>query len=670
MRLLIKNSTTFLHVKRLVVSSLITLLSFSLIMSMVRLFIFVSHNTKSVENYSDLLSALWLGFRLDGSILAYIMALSLLYLLVLWILRASKIIENSYVVFRYYLFIMLSIVSFMLIADIAYFSFFSEHITLMIFGIIDDDTAALFEIAKKNYNLTLIASALIIYLVGMYRFISYIFKKRPDLSSKTTPFLKQVGFFITLISLTTLIGRGSIGIFPLAKDIADVSDDPLINKLAKNGVYAMVDAYEQYTKSKDGSYDLIKMSGYKADIQEAFSLHVRHKIDRENLIKNLVKTTPKNETLEKNPPHVVVIMLESFGLPILKYQSEEFDILRRLKKHFDEDTLFTNFISSSNGTIVSLEPLLLNITARPQSTSFAQSRYLNTSFKQASARVYEDAGYETSFVYGGDLSWRNVGSFMGRQGFKNTYGKAAISKALHVNKKEAYHEWGIYDKYTYDFVYEKLKNAKKPQFIFVLTTNNHPPYTISKEYNSKELHFSKELSEHISGDKTLAKERFQDYQYALDMAGKFLDKIKNSSLVKNTLVAITGDNNTVEGIMHYDNYYDETKKIPFYLYLPDSLHVKDINTSIAGSHKDIFPTLYNLTLSNRSYISIGENLLDYNALHCGFNDAGVLMANDGGFKVSKAKTALQKECDKYYKASLAVTEYLIKNQTKASKLTN
>ena len=651
----------FLHVKRLLLSTFILLLSFLTIMSAVRIFIFINHNTHNIQNYPDLLSALWLGFRLDASILAYAMALPTLYLLFLWISRASWVIKRSYRVIRYYLFIMLTLISIMLITDIAYFSFFSEHITLMIFGIIDDDTKALFEIAKKNYNLPLITFGILIYLSGLYKFIDYLFKRRPTPSLKTTPFLIQIGFFFILVALIALVGRGSIGIFPLAKNIADVSDNPLINKLPKNGVYAMIDAYKQYSKSKDGSYDLIKMSGYKGKIEEAFSLHVREEINKENLLLNLIKTTPKNTYLEKNPPHVVVIMVESFGLPILKYQSEEFDILRRLKKHFDEDTLFTNFISASNGTIVSLEPLLLNITARPQSTSFAQSKYLNTFFIEASARVYQNAGYESSFVYGGDLSWRNVGSFMSRQGFKYTYGKAAISKALHVKSKDAYHDWGIYDKYTYDFVYEKLKNAKKPQFIFVLTTNNHPPYAISKEYTSKELHFSKELNEHITGDKDLAKKRFQDYQYALDMAGRFMDKIKDSSLAQNSVVAITADNNTVEGIMHYDNYYDETKKIPFYLYLPKSLYIKDINTSTAGSHKDIFPTLYNLTLSNQAYISIGTNLRDKQTLHCGFNDTGVIMSNDGGFKSGKAKTELQKECDKYYKASLAVTEYLIKN---------
>ncbi len=73
-------------------------------------------------------------------------------------------------------------------------------------------------------------------------------------------------------------------------------------------------------------------------------------------------------------------MVESFGMPILKYQSEEFDIMGNLKKHFEEDILFTNIISEGDGTIASLEALLLNIPYRPNSFPFSQSDYAQTSF--------------------------------------------------------------------------------------------------------------------------------------------------------------------------------------------------------------------------------------------------------------------------------------------------
>ncbi|MBU0631291.1 sulfatase-like hydrolase/transferase [bacterium] len=640
-------------------------LFFLFLLSMVRIYIFVRYGKDSHYAVSELIDAFWIGFRLDVSALAYTFILPVLMLFLMWIFRAKFLnaIINQF--FKVYFFIIFLILSALILTDIGYFSFFGDHMTLMVFGIFDDDTKALFEIARKNYNLWLYGLIGAIYAIAGYLIVAKLIKNKPDIKQKEWNFFQQSGFFLALFVIVFLAVRGSVGLFPLAVYIPDVSSDPIINKLPQNPVHAMIKAEDQYMKSKTGNYDLIKMSGYKGKIVEAFKLHTGKKdINETDLLSNIVYETKKDPFLEKNPPNVVLDVVESFGMPILAYQSEEFDIMRSLKKHFEKDILFTNFISASNGTIEDLEPLMLNITARPRSTPFGQSSYLNTSFSQASARVYQKAGYETTFVYGGDLSWRNVGAFFSRQGFDHVYGKAAIIEKLHLDEKTVSHDWGVYDKYLHAFVLEKLKEAKKPQLIVVMTTNNHPPYKLDINYDSKNLVFSDELKKHIVGDLGLAHKRFQDYQYALDMVGHFMDDIKASALKDNTVVAITGDNNTVEGIMRYDDYYTQTKRIPYYLYLPPSLHykVKGIGTKLAGSDKDIFPTLYNLTLSSVKYMSIGTNLLDKDTLHCGFNDDGVIIANDGGFKASKPKTELQKQCNKYYNATLAVTEYLIKSQ--------
>jgi len=545
---------------------------------------------------------------------------------------------------------------------VAYFSFFGEHATIMIFGVFDDDTNALLHTALENYNVGLIVFIFLSILFILYWIILKVLSPMNIIKSQAGYFKASIVFILVLVLLGVL-ARGSLGLFPLVHDTPDPTANIFLNKVAMSPIVSMKNAYKEYKKSKNGKYDLIKDSGYKDNIVKAFQIHTQKTdINKEDLLANIQYKTKKSDLLEKYKPNVVVVMVESFGLPILKYQSSEFDILGNLQKHFQEDILFTHFISSSNGTIVSLEPTLLNITARPHSTAFGQGKYLNTSFSQASARVYQKAGYETSFVYGGNLSWRNVGNFMSKQGFDHVYGRMNIAKELNKDVDAISHDWGVFDEYLYAFVEKKLKESTKPQFIYVLTTNNHPPYKIPKEYKSKSLKISKDLQAHITGDLDLAKRRFRDYAYALDMAGTFLDSIKNSQLAKNTLVAITADNNTVEGIMKYDDYYNTTKLIPFYLYIPPYLKPKEtIDTSLASSHKDIFPTLYNLTLSDMNYTAIGTNLLDKKHIHCGFNDAGVIISKDGAFKLGKAKTSAQKECEEYYKASLAVTEYLIKS---------
>ena len=199
--------------------------------------------------------------------------------------------------------------------------------------------------------------------------------------------------------------------------------------------------------------------------------------------------------------------------------------------------------------------------------------------------------------------------------------------------------------------------------MYLMTTNNHPPYDIPSEYVSRPLKWSKEMSAHMNGDTQLLDKRLHDYAYALDMAGRFMDEIKKNPKYSNTVVVITADNNTIESSMKYDNPIATSKLIPFYLYLPKALKPSVIDTFIPGSHKDIFPTLYNLTLSNADYVAMGVNLLDTRVLHCGFNDAGIIVSERGAFEVDKLKNPLQSECNEYYKATLAAQEYLIHSHT-------
>lgn len=643
---------------------------FLLLMSLYRYWFYISFTPYPVLPSvltKDLVEVLWFGLRLDLSILGYINIMALLILGMMQFLGTKNLHVRR--LLTGYFWIVYFLISLIIGSDLAFFSYFGEHINILVFGIFDDDTSALIDIAINNYNIPLILTGAIIYLFLLWRLITWIFRRCEMERYQPLPLIWYFLLMFILFAVSFTAIRGSFGTFPISKNLQDISNDPFLNKLSENGVYALSKAYNLYRKSKSNHYDLIKMMGYDKNITEAFQIHTGKSVNPNNLLSSLQSKTPKNEELEKRPPHVVVVMVESFGLPIIEYQSETFDILGRLKKHFDEDILFTNFISGGNGTIASLEPVLLNIAPRPESTPFAQSSYLKTSFTQASARVYQSKGYETSFVYGGDLSWRNVGEFMKHQGFDHVEGKAAVMDGLKVDKARAMHTWGIFDQYSYDYVLKKLADAKKPQLIFLLTTNNHPPYDVPSDYLSKPLKWSDEMTRHMSGDRPLMERRLRDYGYALDMAGRFMDSIKaDSILASNTVVAITADNNTIEYGMKYDDPITTAKKIPFYLYLPHRFKLPLINTSVAGSHKDLFPTLYHLTLSDTAYTSMGVSLLEKEKRHCGFNDAGIINTDAGTFKVGKAKNKTQQSCEQYYKATLAAEEYLIRSHEKQPKI--
>ncbi len=605
---------------------------------------------------TDFFRAMWLGVRIDLVLIAYLSLLPFLFI----ISNALLFHPFSSSVLRWLLLTYLVATDLgllvLVVADLAFYSYFGEHMNILVFGVFDDDTRALWQVAQKNYSLPVIGGVITL-LVGLIVYANWrLFRRLRPLASPVSRWRQVAGYF-SMVLIILLLARGSLGTFPLIKDVPEVSADPFINSLPMNAALAFQKADEQYRASKADRFDLAAAMGYKNDFRRAVSDFLARPLeDEEDPVRALMRRSAAPRS-GKRLPHIVVVMVESFGMPILRHQSAEFDILGRLARHFREDILFENFISGGNGTISSLEPLLLNILPRPGSVPLSQSLYQRVSFPFAAARVFNKAGYVTRFVYGGDLSWRNIGSFLRLQGFDKVEGKAAIENVVPNVRR---HDWGVFDEYAYRYVLKILDESRQPQFIFLLTTNNHPPYTVPEDYDAPELKKPKALQQIVKNDNDLLQRRLRDYRYALDAAGGFMDAIKSSEQRENTVVVITGDNNTIEGIMNYSNPVAEAKRVPFYLYLPSRLMPKSYDRTAPGSHKDIFPTLYERILSGRAYLALGEDLFNNRKQHCGFNDAGIIVSRDGAFKLGKAKTPAQKRCEQRYRSGMAITDFLLK----------
>ncbi|NVJ54146.1 MAG: sulfatase-like hydrolase/transferase [Campylobacteraceae bacterium] len=638
---------------------------FLIVMSLFRtVFFFYYSPLKSFDGfYLDILNAFILGFRIDLTVIGYIQAIPTILLIVLYYIKKEVLLNYFEKFLIYYLFICFFIVSLLLCADFGFYSYFKEHINILFFGLLDDDTKALMITFWQNYNVILILAIFFFYLVILFFCIKKIFLiKNKNYNSFLG--LKVASFiFITFFILNFLVIRGTLGMYPLGKMIPNISTNEFINKISQNGFRAYTNALSAREKYLARKYDLLKATGYKGKIEKAFEVYKgTSDINREDLLKNITYKTKKIDNRNYN---VVVLMVESFGMPILKYQSEKFNILGELEKHFKEDTLFTNFISEGDGTISSLQALLLNIPHRPASFAFSQSIYKQTEFTYSPAFLYKKQGYQTSFIYGGDLSWRSLGQFVKHQGYDNVEGKINIFNHLEniTKDKDVYfHPWGIFDEYLYSHILKKLEKSDKKQFIVALSTNNHPPYNIPNDYKSKSLIYNNEIKKHITGDFDLAQQRFKSYAYAVDQVGVFLDKFKKTKFKNNTIIVVTADNNTIDGIMEYDNNkLLNSKNIPLYFYLPNELKSKlNIDTKVAGSHKDIFPTLYNLTLKDQNYISIGRNLLDLSIEHFGFNGSRIVNTKENTYKI---KSYNDKDIiTEYYKASLAISEFLVKSE--------
>jgi phosphoglycerol transferase MdoB-like AlkP superfamily enzyme len=161
------------------------------------------------------------------------------------------------------------------------------------------------------------------------------------------------------------------------------------------------------------------------------------------------------------------------------------------------------------------------------------------------------------------------------------------------------------------------------------------------------------------------------------MLARFIDRVKNSKYADNTIIAVTGDH-------HFNLYHEDsllnTVKVPFYLYIPKSLKPKNVDTSVLGSHLDIMPTLYNISLSNESYISEGIDLFSEKAINNAIVWQEFIMDKsyalelkildnkllyytwDKGYILRDSqKTQEHEKLEKHFLSMVAISDYLIKS---------
>ncbi|MFH1368006.1 MAG: sulfatase-like hydrolase/transferase [Elusimicrobiota bacterium] len=630
--------------------------------------------------YGYVIKAFVLGARYDLVIVAYLNIFVTLSLFAVWALDSRKIFMKWINGLRLYYFIMYSFVFFILFVDFGFYSYFKNHINIIIFGVIEDDTFALLKTIAKNgafpVACVIIAGTEYLIFVICRRFGSSIRKRKTDaIQHRKRPGWFKAAFACALFVCNGLAARGSLKMFPLGTMDAAISPNAFINKLSLNGFFTLGEAVEARWAESKGNLDLVKMAGYEGRPEQAFADFLGKGVNKNDLSSNLRKTTARNEAAERIRPNVILIVMEGFGADLLSYNGPDFNVLGELKKHFDSDYVFYNFLPADIGTIGSLESIFLNIPKRPQSKFISQSRYAFKAFPSSAALPFNKAGYSTVFVYGGNLGWRNLIMFLPVQGFETVAGEGAMSKEALKN------EWGVYDEYLFDYIYEQLSRKNgKPKFIMAMSTGNHPPYSVPRDYKVLPLKAAQELERRITGDRKLAMKRFATYQYANQKLGELITKIKKSEFGKNTIIAVTGDHNFWDVFDYGTERLFDRFSVPFYVYAPGALKPARADTSVFGSHIDIMPTLFNLALSKSEYVSVGVDLFDPKANHESFISEGYIFSKEGAASCSLAKdivayygwdktaqrmiipaqeTAQMKKRVRYYRSAIAVTDYFV-----------
>lgn len=539
----------------------------------------------------------WLGLRFDLKLLA--ITSLIFYWLPVVLLGALLPARRLQSYLGAALPLALVLLAFLACVDLGYRIFFGSAIDVLIFGFLEDDTSAVIKTLLMDWRLVAVSTLFLVAAFalprGYSRGVRFLGRSGDEPPQRLRFF---VSFQLVLLLTLLLLGRGSLDTFPLRSSNASVGNSVFINSLITNSAFNLQRAFDDRKESgiNRRAADVLN----EAQVSAVQQLERLAGFDQEAPL--IARTSRKTTPL----PHVVLVLKEGWSTEIALGHGPGNQVLGDFAPHMAEDHFFRTFYSNAYGTNPSVEALLLNSPITPLSQSPAR----RVRFELSNVLPFKRAGYRAMFFSGGDSAWRNHERFWPVQGFDAYVGRAAIEKKYRVDASD--NPWGVYEEYLFAAVRDALSEAEAagvPLFAFVMTTNNHPPVRLPKSYVAPALDPS---VYGFATDDAGKHAILTGYHYQTDQLGKLLGWIKGGRLRDRVVLAATGDH-VIKGFTDYSSAERRYLRysVPAYFYTPPQYdRLKSVPKTVAGSHEDIFPTLFELALSDVGYFRFGTPLME------------------------------------------------------------
>lgn len=175
------------------------------------------------------------------------------------------------------------------------------------------------------------------------------------------------------------------------------------------------------------------------------------------------------------PLDVVVVLGESFGSEFVGSLGGPKNCTPGLDRWSKDGLYFTNVVPTGNRTVRGLEGVLCSFVPLPGDSIWKR----NKSDEVATiARVLENEGFRTEFVYGGDGAFDGMKSFALRNGW-DVFHEDSLVGASSYPEDTFRTIWGVDDGTMFDKLLERQRAAARdgvPFFGTALTVSNHKPF--------------------------------------------------------------------------------------------------------------------------------------------------------------------------------------------------
>lgn len=329
---------------------------------------------------------------------------------------------------------------------------------------------------------------------------------------------KIIGLLLHLIAIPVIIIGIRGGLDESATNIGQVyfSQNQFLNHSAVNPVFNFLDSIDSLDSSNI-SYDFMSDEECEKITKKLFN----------------TESTDVDTLLNTTTPNIILILMESCGGQFTELSGRN-DITPHLNRLAGEGIYFTNCYANSWRTD---RGTLCTYSGYP---SFPTISVMKLPVKSRSlpclARSLRDTkGYSTHYIYGGDINFTNMRSYLIGGGFEQLTWKADYSAA---DQKTA--EWGVRDDITFGTLFDMATSMQSPYLIGYSTLSSHEPWDVPI---------------HKFDDEVL-----NAFYYLDQCIGDFIAKLKKSKAWDNTLVILLPDHGI--NYKEYDELHPLRNHIP------------------------------------------------------------------------------------------------------------
>lgn len=291
--------------------------------------------------------------------------------------------------------------------------------------------------------------------------------------------------------------------------------------------------------------------------------------EAEKIFRTMVSQSDANTYPLLNPvaangkPDILIVIMESFANDLLPSMGTQKDVAVELDSIAQQGILFTRFYANSFRTDRGLVSILSGYPAQP-TTSLMRYPAKTAQLPSIARSLSQQAGYKTTYYYGGDVDFANQRSYLVSQGFQ----KIISDSDFPIDEKLS--KWGVHDHLVANRMMEDIKKQPTggPQLRVFQTSSSHEPFDVPyKRLNDK---------------------RLNAFAYTDSVIGSVMRQYSKLPRWKNTLVILVPDHVGAYK-ENLDNFDRSRYQIP--LILTGGAIAKPMKIKLIGSQQDIAATL-------------------------------------------------------------------------------